>query len=355
MVDFEELAFGTEVTVDRVGSRMAESAVGSASGDRKRAKDGQGSPGKERDRKPKKAKGKASETAAVEGRGKVHGMTRMLSRRTWARPIVAGSDGVLFGIWLPPGSAVHRLSGMCGVESDNILVAQQMCLGSVEGWVFNVDDLDNLGTMDTEFDIHVPKDNGVQDLDLDAATADTKPFYEPGEIAWEFLFPIGRQPERVFQKRWMSYLGHNNALVNQDPETPFGFQFIGGTTFGLSVRRPFRLDDPSLLVFGLASPDTLQTSSTKAIEAIAERDWGRLRYIDHILEQAMVSLLGITEAGAETPWDEAVLLLEEVLDPPVFETGSGNIVPVTWRSYGEVIIDFSVEGTMPKAMLTTGR
>ena len=354
MVDFEELAFRTEVTVDRVGSRMEENQLGSSSNYRKRSKDGHGAIRKERKRKAKKSKGEASETAAVEGRGKVQSMTRMLSRRTWARPITAGSDGVLFGIWLPPGSGVHRVSGTCGVEADNILVAQQMCLGSVEGWVFNVDDLDNLATMDTEFDIHVPKDNGVQDLDLDAATADPKPFYEPGEIAWEFLFPIGRQPERVFQKRWMSYMGHNNAMVNQDPETPFGFQFIAGTTFGLNARG-FRVDDPSLLVFGLASPDTLQTSSTKAIEAIAERDWGRLRYIDHILEQAMVSLLGITESGAETPWDEAVLLLEEVLDPPVFETGAGNIVPVTWRCYGEAIIDFSVEGAMPKTMLTTGR
>ena len=150
MVDFQELAFRTEVTVERVGSGMEENELGSSSNYRKRSKNGHGAAGKERDRKAKKPKGKASETATAEGRGKVYGMTRMLSRRTWARPIVAGSDGVLFGIWLPPGSAVHRVTGMCGVESDNILVAQQMCLGSVEGWVFNVDDLDNLGTMDTE-------------------------------------------------------------------------------------------------------------------------------------------------------------------------------------------------------------
>lgn len=281
--------------------------------------------------------------------------TRMIARRTWSTQQAAGGDSVAFGIWLPPGSAVHNVRGTCIVESTQVSVAQRWHIGSMEGWVFNVDDLDGLGTMDTEFDIHVPKDANGLTLDLDAGTADTTPFFEPGEESWEFLFPIGRQPRRVFRRKWLSSFGHNSVIVNQDPETPFAFQFIGGLTFPVGIQKGFRVDDPSLMAFAVAAPDTLQTSVTKAVEAIAENEWGQLRYIDHVMERAMLSLLGLTEAGAETPWSEATLLLEEYLNPPVYETSGGMLEPVTWRTYGEVMIDLSVTGSMEKARLDLRR
>lgn len=278
----------------------------------------------------------------------------MKARRMWQTGVNGGADEVMFGVWLPPGSGVFGINGFCGIEAETVTIVNRVLVGSVEGWVFNVDDIDSLGTMNAEFDKHVPKDTGTASLDLDVAGADTAPFYEPGKITWEFLFPIGRQPHRVFQKKWMSYMGHNTAIQNQDPETPFGFQFIGGLTFPLSSR-PVRVEDPSLLVFAIASPLTTSTSSTEAIRAITEVEWGQLRYIDHVLERAMLSLIGLTEAGAETPWDEATLLLEDILDPPVFETGAGSFEQVRWRTYGEVSIDISVEGTMPENALDTGR
>ncbi len=281
-------------------------------------------------------------------------MRRIKSRRTFMVSQASGGDAVMFGQWLPPGSVVHGVTGTCGVEATTVSIAQNVHMGAVEGWVFNVDDLDNLGTMDTEFDIHVPKDSAGLALDLDAGTADTTPFNEPGEMAWEFIFPVGRQPHRVFAKSWMSFMGHNVVMTNQDPETPFAVQFIAGLSFGLTSRT-IRVDDPSLIVFAISSPDTLKTSTTKAIEAISEVEWSQLRYIDHVLERAMMSLIGLTETGAETPWDEATLLLESTLEPPMYETAGGMLVPITWKIYGQSIIDMSVSGTMPKTALDTRR
>ena len=279
--------------------------------------------------------------------------TRMLARRTFVNRQAAGGDSALGGIWLPPGSRVHEVNGYCNAETIGVLSSGNTCMGSVEGWVFNLDDIDSLGTMDTEFDIHVPKDD--PSIDLDVSAINTAPFFEPGEVAWHSIFPIGRQPVRVFRKQWMSATGLNSVLTNQDPESPFGLQFIGGITFPIRINRPFSVEHPSLLVFVLASPDTLETSASDAIAAIGETEWGQLRYIDHVLERAMISLIGLTETGAETPWDEAVTLLTKVLDPKVLEGTVGDLDPVTWMFRGELVFDFSVEGEMKHGIISTGR
>ncbi len=281
--------------------------------------------------------------------------TRMLARRTFTVTAAAGQDNVFAGVWLPPGSVVHGVSGYCVLEATSVDLFQKALLGSLEGWVFNLDDIDNMGVMDTEWDIHVPKDTAIDAIDLDVAGSDTAPFYEPGKITWEFLFPIGRTPQRVFQRRWISSAGHNSRIVNQDPETPFGFQFVAGLTVPVRMNKPFKVEDPSLLAFAVASPNTLTTSATAALAAIVENEWGQLRYIDHVMERAMLDLIGLTEAGAETPFEEATLLLKKVLDPAMLESAAGTWVNTTWRCTGEMVFDIEVEGSMEKAVLTTGR
>ncbi len=281
--------------------------------------------------------------------------TRMLARRVFEVGVPAGQDKVMAGLWLPPGSVVHGVNGYLVCEGQDIQAARRtVCVGSCEGWVFNVDDIDTMTVMDTEFDIHVPKDTAATTMSLDTSVADGNPFYEPGQVTWEFVFPVGRQPQRVYQKRWMASLS-GAVFRNQDPETPFDIQFIPGVQFPVRLNRPFRVEDPSLLCFAVAAPDTAQTSTTEALAAIAENEWGRLRYIDHVLESAMISLIGLTEAGAETPWDEATLLLKKILDPAMLEAQSGVFVATQWNVYGEIIFDFSVEGTMQKGLIHTGR
>ncbi len=279
--------------------------------------------------------------------------TKMIARRTFQRTILSGSDDVLAGVWLPANTRVNGASGYVGARTAKAPIGTA-AMAAVEGWVLPVDDPDATATMEVHWDTHVPKDTGVDVLDLDTVAQDTAPFFEPGEVFWESLFDIGVQPRRVFHHHWMSSAEKNSLAINRDPETPFLYEFIPGKTFPIGTG-PFKVIGPSLLVFGGAAPSMNATSTSAALAPLAEEDWGQIQFIDHVLERAQLHLLGLFEAGAETPFEEASALLRSYLDPPVLEETGGYFLSDTWNMAGELIVDLTVEGTMPKQTINTGR
>ncbi len=281
--------------------------------------------------------------------------TRMLARRMFQRQIVAGVDGVLFGVWLPSETRVQEVTGYVNLETLTMIDSLSICMGAVEGWVLPVDDPDAGIVMDTIWDRYVPKDQNADTIDLDTVASDVAAFYEPGMVTWEFVIPMGNMPTRVFHSHFLSSMGYNTLHQDQDNQTPFGRQFIGGKRITLRLNQPVYVKTPHLLAFAIGSPLTTETSSANALLGFIESDWGQIRYIDHVMERAMLTLLGLEEAGAETPWEEAAQLLRKHLDPAVLETTSGAFVPVTWRASGEAAILHSVEGKMPNNLISTGR
>lgn len=267
----------------------------------------------------------------------------------------AGADTVLFGVWLPAHTVLRQVRGEVTVESNTIATALDVFMGSVEAWVLPVNDPDEGNVMESSWDQLVPKDTSSLTMDMDTTAQDTTPFFEPGAVYWESLFDLGRHPIRLFQKQWMCSLGHNTIHQHKDTETPFAVEWVPGLTFPLSISRPVRVRQPSLLAFALASPDTTLTNDGAATSGMGEKEWGQVQFIDHVMERAMLSLLGLTEAGAETPWEEAAVLLKKVLDPLVDETVGATFTPTQWHPKGTAIIEFDVEGTMPKKPITTGR
>lgn len=279
--------------------------------------------------------------------------TRMLARRTFQRLILAGTDDVLAGIWLPAKTRVNSVRGYVAASAGQQAIGVAN-MAAIEGWVLPVDDPDATATMEVHWDTHVPKDISANVLDLDTIAQDTAPFFEPGELFWESIFDIGAQPRRVFHHHWMSTASLNAIAVNRDPATPFLYEFLPGKVVRLGTG-PFRVDEPSLLVFGGAAPNMDATSASGAIIALAEEDWGQLQFIDHVLERAQLHLLGLFEAGAETPFEEASALLRQYLDPQILEETAGTFLPINWSMLGEMQIDLTVQGSLPKTMLSTGR
>ncbi len=171
---------------------------------------------------------------------------------------------------------------------------------------------------------------------------------------WEAIFDVGVQPKRLFHEHWLSTVGHNSLAINRDPESPFLYEYLPGRTVRFGTG-PFRVEGPSLLVFGGAAPAMDATSASAALAALAEEDWGQLQFIDHVLERAQLHVLGLFETGAETPFEEASALLWQYLDPLILEETAGVFLPVNWNMLGEMMVDLSVEGSMPKAVISTGR
>ena len=103
----------------------------------------------------------------------------------------------------------------------------------------------------------------------------------------------------------------NSMMRWPDATTPFAPLWRAGEVFRIRIRRKLRVRQPSVLVLGLASPNLDDTTSV-AQKAATEPELAQTKYIGHVLERALLHLFGLTEAGAETPWEEATSLLKNI-------------------------------------------
>lgn len=281
-------------------------------------------------------------------------MTRMIARRIFAVSTSAGTDDVVAGMWLPSGTTINGIRGSVSMHTQEVSV-NQVAQGALEGWILPVSDPDANETMSAIWDRLVPKDSALNSIDLDTAAADASSFYEPGDVLWEEVIDIGLQPRRIYHKHQMSSLGDGSVFIHQDEESPFLIIPTLGQKYRVGINKRMRVSVPSLLVFAIASPLTTRTSATQATAGMAEEDWFQLKYIDHTLERAAISLFGLIETGAETPWEEAAGLLRRNLDPLVLEADAGIFIAATWFADGEFVFDVSVTGSLGKATISTGR
>lgn len=279
-------------------------------------------------------------------------MTTMKRTTMFERTVTAGTDGVVSGIWMPANSICRMARGYLDFHGNTVATSLQSFLGAASLWWLPVDDPDTTGTMDSVWDSQVLKDEVVVSLDLDTQTMRTNAEWEPGAAKWAKLFDVGVEVKHLWRQHFMCNIARNAVGVGPAPDTPFGYEFVPSGHLSPELPVVIRSSTPGLLVVAASSADTVETSSTEAIAGLAEEDWGQLQYIDHVMERAMLNLLGVQEAGAETPWEEATTLLKKYLRPLVFETNSGTFVPITWKVTGEMDYIIEVEGTMGKRVLS---
>ncbi len=274
---------------------------------------------------------------------------RALAHRTFQRPVVGGTDGVMASFAMPSDAVAHSLRGYVNVEGTTLLTAQEIAMCAIEVHVIPVLDPDAATVPDTLWDQLVVKDSPITILDLDTGDPNTPPMFEPGESAFARVFDVGLLPRRLMHQHRMYSLGNGSLFQNQDNQTPFAVEWIPGGQFRVNVGG-FRVSQPSYVMVGIGAPSMDRTTVTTPGVA-SEADWPRLKYLELVLEQALISLMGLTEAGAETPWDEATTLLKAHLDPEVFESDGDQFQGNTWTCFGEMQLDFSVPGTMDNARL----
>ena len=273
----------------------------------------------------------------------------MFARRRSQIYVQEGQDQVLFGLSLPSGSRINNISANIHVVGNSIQPRTNVNMFAVEGYILPVIDPDAGASLETIWDTLVPKDDDVDTIDLDTQAADTQPFFEPGESAMAEVLDVGFQPEKVYSTRRM--MSFANAGMRQEEASVL--EFAPASVINVRVRKNYAIQNPSVLVFSLASPSLDDTTNT--IEAAAsENEWPRLKYMEVVLEQALIQFMGLVEAGAESPWEEAAALLRKHLEPDVYEENGGSWAVQQWYAFTDAVIDHSVEGTMGKLQLGTG-
>lgn len=282
-------------------------------------------------------------------------MIRMFARRTGNTLLITNTDVVAFGLSLPSDSVIHDIRAKISLVSGTHLLHSQATMYACEAWIIPVVDLDAGAAFETLWDIFVPKDTDVQTMDLDKASADTAPFFEPGESDWSSLMDVGLRPERLYHRKRLLNLPNGGSVHTfQDNQSPFAVTYLAGDSFQLHIRKRLAVRQPAVLLVALASPSLGDTTAVGEA-ALLEAEWGQIKYVGHVLERALLDLFGVTETGAETPWEEATDLLQAHLDPDVREMTANRFQTLSFDVYHEAIIDHSVVGRLGSTAVTTGR
>lgn len=276
-------------------------------------------------------------------------MTR-IERKTYVmRSITAATDKVIGGVTIPQDGVLHNVSGQIHLVVPTALGIEQAVMYGIGGWLMNGMDPDTTDTYDDIWDRFVPKDEDILEaaagnqLDLDTAVAVTAPAFEPGEPRVEAL--VGAMPAGRFLR--------NEKLISF-ANSKGGFDKTSEDYFPSDALDPFAAspnmftDDWAAAMIAVSAPaqDDVTTSIFSTPTGSAE--WMALKYIDDVVESAWKQMVGLTEAGAESPFGDLTRFLENATEPTVVEESAGSFVATVWRVFARLVWDYEVPGSIKK-------
>lgn len=257
------------------------------------------------------------------------------------------TDGVLFALPLPAGAKVNNVWMEVHIIGAGFQGFETISLYGMHGYVLPVLDPDAGTTPDAIWDAQVPKDApmAADALDLDTAAADTRAVLELGDVSIAKLVGITTAPHRVFSRETMISLANKPTGYDRT-----GNNFVPTDIFRARVKSNVSVEVPSYYLIGLSSPDTLASASAWPV-INTDGEWAHLQYMEYALQQAWMSLVGLTETGAESPYEDAMNLIANYME--VFhEATAGDFAAITWNALGKATFDVTLPGSADKIQLT---
>ena len=278
-------------------------------------------------------------------------MFRIFGDRIHQRLVLPDTDAVITAFPLPAGSIlnqvwmdIHIIGGETPINS--------MGMFGVTGYILPILDPDQTPVLNDVWDFQVPKSDdmltgaGTDSLDTDTFTAlVTTPDVEPGQLDLNFI-EVGNVVKKVISRReWISFAS-----------SPTGFE--GGAEniyrptarFKINMRKRYKVHGASYVMVAVSSPDLTETVATPPT-VIGEKNWVQLQFMQYTLKQAWTQMVGLTETGGETPWVDALQLVEKILQPELIEETTGRFTQQSWDAYCISTFDVSVPGDMDQVAL----
>jgi len=277
----------------------------------------------------------------------------IIGRRMSHVQVGALTDQVISEYPLPNECTLNQVNLKCSLVGDEETPILSAAFYGISGFVVPILDPDQETAVDTIWDNLVPKDvaEGAAVFDLDTAAADATPEYNFGEPDWGAVFGMaGNRPLELFRRRKMvtfaeSPVGWLRVAAAPDHYIPVDF-------FRTVIRKKVRASTHSYILFGLSSPDTTQTTATIKT-TLAETEWTMMTFMETFLEDAAKHLMGLIEAGAETPYEEASAFVAELIEKVAFEETAGAFDPQTWDCITQTTYNVTVPGTFKVGTLTS--
>lgn len=257
----------------------------------------------------------------------------------------AAADKVMGHIQMPPECTLNNVFGNIHCLVDGVVTVIQGVMYGVDGFVLPDQDPGAIDLINDIWDFQVTKDDDFSGgMDLDAFDTDANPVFEPGEPNIANLMGLdvfNSQENRFFKRRKLITFASDprGFEVAGPPDT-----YIPADVFKVRATPRIEAKVPSYAMLGFSSPAQDDVSPTSPSSLGSEAAWMQIKYLDMVLEQAFVELVGLTETGAETPWEEAADLLETLLEPTVIEETAGSFTAVAWVVFSQLTWQMSVPG-----------
>lgn len=257
--------------------------------------------------------------------------------------VSSNTDEAIAFAAIPSESNLNGCQGEVHVQGVANEAITSVSMYGCDAWLIPVGDPDTPDLIDDLWDRFVEKDFDLisGSFDLDTASPDTQPFDEPGTHNTDRIASIEalEQSQRFFRRRKiLSFVTGPRGFIDAAPDS-----YNPGDFFKVRTRRNMHADVPSVAVFGFGSPDLADTTVTHP-SSPTETEWLQIKYMEVVLEQAWMDLAGLTEAGAETPWEEAVALIADQLEPNVVEDTAAAFKPTAYNVWCQMTFDITVPG-----------
>ena len=276
---------------------------------------------------------------------------RVIGRRMSGVLVAAGSDKIIAGYPIPAGGVLNNVWLDVKLMTYAAGFLDSALLYGITGFVVPLLDPDTVQTYDDVWDSQIPKDaaNAAGVFDLDTSAVDTQPEWEVGEPDWTGVFNLAAgAPVEIFKRRKLVSFAdvHSKGFESGTPDT-----FYATDLFNTQVSRTVRVDTPSLVLFGFSSPTIV--SSATVWSTLSEIEWVMYQYLEMTLEHAWMNLVGLVEAGAETPYVEAASLITELIEDVVLESEAASIGQTSWNVWCTSTFDVSVPGRLTAGVISS--
>ncbi len=286
---------------------------------------------------------------------------RMKAKRTFAMSAQDGEDAALWGITLPGKTVLNGFKvnlsyvNALAAAADIHEAAESTSL-AFETWLIPFPDPDTQQPYDTMFDRFVPKDTDTEIIDLDTASVDAAPFWEPGEMNLNLALRLGNQPMRLSHWHRLLTITNGAAWVGQTIEIADNNpKWTPGGNLQIRVKKRVFIPKPAVLVCAVAIPN-MDDVVTALEPTLTEQELLLVRFMRASLEGAIMHQIGITGAGATIWFDTASAALLQHLNPDIFEEVAGMFtLAENYQIVGEASIDHTVEGELALKSISGGR
>lgn len=259
----------------------------------------------------------------------------------------AGTDQALCSFPIPDDCRLVQQQGEFHVITVTAIDIADAAIYGIQGWLLKSDTIADFLDHDALWDSFVPKPVAGSAAALDAVTtADTAAAQEPGQLSITQLFDQEiLDPERIFSREKMITLADRPiGWLPGSPDT-----WIPTDKFMINSNKAFHAAGGDMgLVYGLSSPDLagIASGDDDVVDAFASTNEGFyvMKYINQFLDKALVDLVGLSEVGAETPYEDIMQWLIVMLERASERSGAGAFTAVTWNGIGKLTCGVWVPG-----------